>query len=74
MAMEVNLLLFQPVYSPRMNKIEKLWYALHETVTRNHQCKMMWQLLQLLQRVRYFIDNVSPFPDGGHGSMKVEHN
>ncbi|CAM4042628.1 Integrase core domain protein [Vibrio aerogenes CECT 7868] len=65
------ILLFQPVYSPWVNKIEKLWHALHETVTRNHQCKTMWQLLQ---RVRYFLDNVSPFPGGGHGSMKVERN
>ncbi|ASA55805.1 IS630 family transposase [Vibrio gazogenes] len=65
------ILLFQPVYSPWVNKIEKLWHALHETVTRNHQCKTMWQLLQ---RVRYFMDNVSPFPGSGHGLMKMERN
>ncbi|ADV91969.1 IS630 family transposase [Vibrio vulnificus] len=61
------VLLFQPVYSPWVNKIEKLWHTLHETVTRNHQCKVMWQLLK---RVRYFMDNVSPFPGGGHGRQK----
>jgi len=65
------ILLFQPVYSPWVNKIEKLWHALHETVTRNHQCKAMWQLLK---RVRNFMDNVSPFPGGGHGVQKVKHN
>lgn len=65
------LLPFQPVYSPWVNKIEKLWHALHETVTRNHQCKAMWQLLK---RVRNFMDNVSPFPSGGHGVQKVKHN
>ena len=65
------ILLFQPVYSPWVNKIEKLWHALHETVTRNHQCKAMWQLLK---RVRHFMDNASPYPGGDHGLMKVEHN
>jgi transposase len=65
------VLLFQPVYSPWVNKIEKLWHALHETVTRNHQCKTMWQLLG---RVRHFMDRASPFPGGGHGVLKVEHN
>ncbi|WP_445772206.1 transposase, partial [Rheinheimera sp.] len=38
-------LLFLPVYSPWHNKIEKLWHALHETITRNHQCKNMDDLL-----------------------------
>ncbi len=64
-------LLFQPMYSPWVNKIDELWHALHETVTRNHQCKAMWQLLK---RVRNFMDNVSPFPGGGHGVQKVKHN
>lgn len=65
------ILLFQPVYSPWVNKIEKLWHALHETITRNHQCKAMWQLLK---QVHNFMDNVSPFPGGGHGTQKVKHN
>lgn len=65
------ILLFQPVYSPWVNQIEKLWHALHETVTRNHQCKAMWQLLK---RVRYFMEHVSPFPGGGHGALKMKHN
>ncbi|MEF1254274.1 IS630 family transposase, partial [Vibrio sp. M250220] len=43
----------------------------HETVTRNHQCKAMWQLLK---RVRNFMDNISSFPSGGHGVQKVKHN
>lgn len=65
------VLIFQPVYSPWVNKIEKLWHALHETITRNHQCKTMWKLLQ---QVRHFMDNASPFPGGGHGLLKVKHN
>lgn len=62
------ILLFQPVYSPWVNKIEKLWHALHETVTRNHKCREMWQLLH---RVRRFMDTASPFPGNQHGLAMV---
>ncbi|MDC9595231.1 IS630 family transposase, partial [Xenorhabdus sp. IM139775] len=34
------------VYSPWLNKIERLWQSLHETVTRNHGCQFMWQLIK----------------------------
>ena len=57
-------LLFLPVYSPWHNKIEKLWHALHETITRNHQCKNMDELLE---QVYYFMDTAAPFPGGRHG-------
>ncbi|AHK21020.1 DDE endonuclease [Yersinia similis] len=33
------IVIYQPVYSPWVNKIELLWLSLHETVTRNHRCK-----------------------------------
>ena len=32
---------YQPVYSPWVNHIERLWQALHDTITRNHQCRSM---------------------------------
>ena len=38
-------LVFQPVYSPWVNHIERLWHKLHETITRNHQCRGMANLL-----------------------------
>lgn len=60
--------LFQPVYSPWINKIELLWHKLHETVTRNHQCRSIWSLLQ---RVRDCIDTVSPFPGSGYGTARM---
>ncbi|KEL48579.1 putative transposase [Escherichia coli 6-175-07_S1_C1] len=41
---------------------------LHETVTRNHQCHSMWQLLK---KVRHFMDTVSSFPGRKHGLAKV---
>lgn len=62
---------FQPVYSPWVNRIERLWHALHETITRNHRCKTMWQLLG---RVRHFMDTISSFPGSTHGIRKMEHN
>lgn len=52
-------LLFLPVYSPWLNPIELLWLSLHETVTRNHQCRYMWQLLR---QVNQFMRVASPFP------------
>lgn len=62
------VLLFQPVYSTWFNKIEKLWHALHETITRNHCCKTMDDLLE---QVANFMDNAAPFPGGGHGLQRV---
>ncbi len=63
------ILLLSQGYS--VSAVSKLWHALHETVTRDHQCKEMWQLLK---RVRNFMDNVSPFPGGSDGLQKVKHN
>lgn len=60
--------IYQPVYSPWVNHVERLWQALHETITRNHRCRSMWQLLK---KVRHFMDTVSPFPGGKHGLAKV---
>ncbi|KLW11696.1 hypothetical protein SK47_04385 [Enterobacter sp. BWH52] len=60
--------IYQPVYSPWVNHVERLWQALHDTITRNHQCRSMWQLLK---KVRHFMETASPFPGGGHGLAKV---
>ena len=62
-------LLFLPTYSPWLNPIELLWLSLHETITRNHQCRYMWQLLE---RVKLFMNAASPFPGNQHGLAKVE--
>ncbi|ARF52312.1 hypothetical protein DSJ_24000 (plasmid) [Pantoea stewartii subsp. stewartii DC283] len=60
--------IYQPIYSPWVNHVERLWQALHETITRNHQCSSMWQLLK---KVHHFMNTVSPFPGGKHGLAKV---
>ncbi|EHX8007852.1 transposase, partial [Escherichia coli] len=60
--------IYQPVYSPWVNHVEGLWQSLHETITRNQQCRSMWLLLK---KVRHFMDTASPFPGGKHGLAKV---
>ncbi len=60
--------IYQPVYSPWVNHVERLWQALHDTITRNHQCRSMWQLLR---KIRRFMETASPFPGGKHGLAKV---
>lgn len=55
-------ILFQPAYHPWVNKIERLWKKLHDTVTRNHRYATM---AQLMEAVRSFMNQVAPFP-GNH--------
>ena len=38
---------FLPKYSPDCNPIERVWWRLHEAVTRNHRCASMEELLGL---------------------------
>ncbi|MDE9519900.1 IS630 family transposase, partial [Xenorhabdus bovienii] len=61
-------LLFLPVYSPWINKIERLWQSLHETVTRNHCCQYMWQLLKCVEA---FINAFSSGQQPGMRKMSV---
>lgn len=58
--------IYQPVYLPWVNHVERLWQALHDTITRNHQCRSMWQLLKNSP----FMETISPFPGGKHGLAK----
>lgn len=60
--------IYQPAYSPWVNHVERLWQVLHDTITRNHQCRSMWQLLK---KVRHFMETASPFPGRRHGLAKV---
>jgi putative transposase len=36
-----------PAYSPDCNPIERVWWNLHDQVTRNHRCRSMQELLDL---------------------------
>ena len=52
---EVHLL---PAYSPDLNPIERVWWHLHENITRNHRCK---DLEELLDQVFAWLGQESPF-------------
>jgi len=36
---------FIPTYAPETNPIERVWWHLHETITRNHRCRSIEDLL-----------------------------
>jgi len=38
---------FLPKYAPKTNPIERVWWHLHEEITRNHRCKTIDELVQL---------------------------
>jgi putative transposase len=38
---------FLPKYAPQTNPIERVWWHLHETITRNHRCRTLEELLDL---------------------------
>jgi putative transposase len=36
---------FLPKYAPETNPIERIWWHVHETITRNHRCQTIDELL-----------------------------
>jgi transposase len=38
---------YLPAYAPECNPVERVWWRLHEAVTRNHRCPSMERLLDL---------------------------
>jgi putative transposase len=41
------LLHYLPAYSPQDNPIERVWWHLHEQITRNHRCRSIEELVKL---------------------------
>jgi putative transposase len=39
---------FLPKYAPELNPIERVWWVLHEQITRNHQCQTLEELVDLV--------------------------
>jgi transposase len=39
---------FLPKYAPETNPIERIWWVLHEQVTRNHQCQTLQELVDFV--------------------------
>jgi putative transposase len=38
---------FLPKYAPECNPLERVWWRLHEQITRNHQCQSLEELVDL---------------------------
>jgi len=38
---------FLPKYAPESNPVERVWWHFHETITRNHRCRSLQELLDL---------------------------
>jgi putative transposase len=41
---------FLPKYAPDLNPVERVWWRLHEAITRNHQCQTIEELVDLALR------------------------
>jgi putative transposase len=41
---------FLPKYAPECNPVERVWWVLHEQITRNHQCQTLEALIDLVFR------------------------
>jgi len=52
---------YLPAYSPNDNPIERVWWHLHEQVTRNHRCESIEELMKLTMA---WLDE--------HGAFKIE--
>jgi putative transposase len=49
---------YLPLYAPETNPIERVWWHLHDEITRNHQCQTMEELLDLVFR---WLEDGNPF-------------
>jgi putative transposase len=49
---------YLPLYAPESNPIERIWWKLHEEITRNHRCKT---IAELLDRVFAWLEQREPF-------------
>ncbi|MCI0354797.1 MAG: transposase [Acidobacteria bacterium] len=49
---------YLPKYAPDTNPIERVWWHLHEEITRNHRCQDLEELLEL---VFAWLDHRMPF-------------
>jgi len=59
---------FLPSYSPDCNPIERVWWNLHDQITRNHQCKSLEELLDLTFT---WLSGRNPFKVEGRSIYKV---
>jgi transposase len=53
---------YLPKYAPETNPMERLWWHLHDEITRNHRCQTM---AELLDQVFRWLGDGTPFPIEG---------
>jgi putative transposase len=49
---------YLPLYAPETNPVERVWWHLHDEITRNHQCHTIEELLDLVCR---WLESGNPF-------------
>ena len=64
---------FLPKYAPELNPIERVWWVLHEQITRNHQCQSIEELVDLVfawlsERKRFKVED-----EAYHESTSLSH-
>ena len=52
---------YLPAYAPESNPVERVWWHLHETITRNHRCPTLEELTQRVYE--WFIENNNHYLD-----------
>jgi transposase len=60
---------FLPKYAPETNPIERVWWHLHETITRNHRCQTLEELVQ--QAFAWFHTHNNHYLDMRHSFAKA---
>lgn len=60
---------YLPKYAPETNPIERVWWHLHETITRNHRCRSLEELVQ--QAFEWFRTNNNHYLDMRHTFAKA---
>jgi transposase len=60
---------FLPKYAPETNPIERVWWHLHETITRNHRCRTLEELVE--QSYEWFTQHNNHFLDMRHSFAKA---
>ncbi len=60
---------FLPKYAPQTNPIERVWWHLHETITRNHRCQSLDELID--QAYEWFETYNNHYLDMRHSFAKA---
>lgn len=60
---------FLPKYAPETNPVERVWWHLHETITRNHRCRTLEELVA--QSYEWFAAHNNHFLDMRHSFAKA---